>query len=97
MFEREYQAWLIKRLKKKFIGCEVLKNDSGYIQGIPDLTILYQDKWAMLEVKTSEDSIVRPNQAYYIEKMNRMSFAAFIYPENQEEVLSALSEFLLGP
>lgn len=97
MFEREYQAWLIKRLKKKFIGCEVLKNDSGYIQGIPDLTILYQDKWAMLEVKISEDSIVRPNQAYYIEKMNRMSFAAFIYPENQEEVLSALSEFLLGP
>lgn len=67
-----------------------MKNDSSYIQGIPDLIILFNDKWAALEVKKSEDAPHRPNQDYYVELMDRMSFAAFIYPENKEEILNEL-------
>lgn len=88
--EREYQRELIKTLNEMFPGCLVLKNDSGYLQGIPDLSIFYHDKWAMLEVKASYDSAEQPNQGYYIELLDKMSFAAFIYPENEGEVLNAL-------
>ena len=73
-----------------FPGCMVLKNDPCYIQGIPDLMVLYRDKWASLEVKKTAKSHHQPNQDYYIEKMNDMSFARFIYPENKEEVLREL-------
>lgn len=96
MLERDYQAQLIKRIKREFPSCIILKNDSAYIQGIPDLAILFGKKWAMLEVKASEDSVVQPNQGYYVQTLNKMSFAAFIYPENEEEVLDAL-EFYLVP
>ena len=85
--ERDFQSKLIKEIKEKFPGCVVMKNDSSYIQGIPDLTVLYQDKWAMLEVKRSESASHRPNQEYYIGKMDEMSFARFICPENKQEVL----------
>jgi hypothetical protein len=92
MTENVYQAKLIRKLKRTFPGCEVLKNDPNYVQGILDLTLFYGPCWAMLEVKASATSAERPNQAYYVEQMNNMSFAAFIYPENEEEVLTALSE-----
>ena len=92
MTENQYQAGLIRRLKARFPGCEVLKNDPSYVQGILDLTLFYGPYWAMLEVKRSANASERPNQAYYVEQLNNMSFAAFIYPENEEEVLTALSE-----
>ena len=85
--ERDFQSKLIKEIKERFPGCVVMKNDSSYIQGIPDLTVLYQDKWAMLEVKRSETASHRPNQEYYVGKMDEMSFARFICPENKQEVL----------
>lgn len=85
--ERDFQSKLIKEIKEKFPGCVVMKNDSSYIQGIPDLTVFYQDKWAMLEVKRSETASHRPNQEYYVGKMDEMSFARFICPENKQEVL----------
>ena len=90
--ENAYQAKLIKRLKVLFPGCIVMKNDSGYIQGIPDLTVLYKDKWAFLECKRSEKDRKHPepNQELYIEKADSMSFGRFIFPENEEEVLSEL-------
>jgi hypothetical protein len=88
--ERKYQAMLIRRLKFMFPGCVVLKNDSGYLQGIPDLTVLYQHMWAMLEVKDSANAPEQANQQYYVAQLNGMSFAAFIYPENEEEVLRDL-------
>ena len=90
MRENEYQAKLIRKLKRMFRGCLILKNDSSYIQGIPDLVVFYRDRWAFLEVKASEDSPEQPNQAFYVNELNDMSFAAFIYPENEEEVLDAL-------
>lgn len=90
LLERDFQSNLIKELKQLFPGCIVLKNDPGYIQGIPDLTIFYEDKWATLECKKSADEKARPNQPFYVEKMNNMSFSRFIYPENKESVLLEL-------
>ena len=75
-----------------FKDCIILKNDSGYKQGIPDLLILFKDKWAALEIKRDGKASHRPNQDYYVDKMNRMSFSRFIYPENKEEVLNELQE-----
>lgn len=92
MNENKFQAMLIKRLKKMFIGCIVIKLDSSYIQGIPDLLILYKNKWATLECKKSEVSAVRPNQKYYVDLMNSMSFSRFICPENMEVVLNELQQ-----
>ena len=90
MLENKFQANLIKKLKKLFPGCIVMKNDSSYIQGIPDLLVLHKDKWASLEVKKSANASKRPNQEYYVGLMNKMSFARFISPENEEEVLRDL-------
>lgn len=92
MTENQYQAKLIRKLKKMFPGCEILKNDSGYRQGILDLTILWGPFWGMLEVKASETSREQPNQGYFVKKLNGMSFASFIYPENEKEVLAALQK-----
>ena len=90
MLESTYQGKLIKKLEKLFPGATILKNDANYRQGIPDLSILWKTKWAMLEVKASCDAPESPNQPYWVEKLNEDSFAAFIYPENEQEVLDAL-------
>lgn len=90
MLESNFQRRLKKELKERYPGCYVLKNDPTINQGIPDLTILYKDKWASLEVKKDKAASKRPNQSYNVEKMNSMSFSAFIYPENKEEILNEL-------
>lgn len=91
--ENEFQASLIKEIKNMFPGCFVMKNDPTYIQGVPDLTILFQDRWAALECKKSKDASHQPNQDYYIDKMGAMSFSRFIYPENKQQVLNDLREY----
>ena len=88
--ERKFQSDLIKDLKRIFPGCIVIKNDPNYMQGVPDLLILYKDKWATLEVKKDSRASKQPNQEYYVGKMDEMSFSRFIYPENKEEVLNEL-------
>ena len=75
-----------------FPGCIVLKNDPNYLQGIPDLSVFWRDKWAMLEVKKNADAPHQPNQDYYVKHANHMSFSRFIYPENKEEVLRELQQ-----
>ena len=92
MLENKFQSELIKTLKKMFPNCIVMKNDSSYIQGIPDLTVLYKDKWAALECKKESNATHQPNQDYYIGLLDKMSFARFIYPENKEEVLNELQQ-----
>nr|DAQ44343.1 MAG TPA: Nuclease [Caudoviricetes sp.] len=92
MLESQFQAKLIKELKKLFPGCIVMKSDSGYLQGIPDLLILYNGKWATLECKQNAGAKKQPNQEYYVGKMDEMSFSRFIYPENKEEVLHDLQQ-----
>lgn len=93
MKESDFQHSVIKDVKERFPGCMVMKTDPGYIQGVPDLLILYGSKWASLEVKKSEKAAHRPNQDYYVESMNNMSYSAFIFPENKEDVLNELSEY----
>lgn len=90
--ERDFQSGLIKEIKSLFVGCLVMKLDSGYMQGIPDLLVLYKDKWATLEVKRSKKAKHQPNQGHYVDLMNKMSFSRFIYPENKEEVLHDLQQ-----
>ena len=88
--ERDFQPKLIKKLKETFPDCVVIKNDPTYIQGFPDLTVFYKDKWAALETKRDEKSSKRPNQDYYICRLNSMSYASFVYPENLGEVINDL-------
>jgi hypothetical protein len=88
--ETKYQADLIGKIERLLPGCSVFKNNPEELQGVPDLLILFENHWAMLEVKLAHDSDVRPNQQYYVDHFNSMSFCAFIFPENEKEVLDAL-------
>ena len=90
MRENRFQKKVIDELHTRFPGCVILKNDSGYLQGIPDLTVLYKDRWAMLETKRSSNAEHQNNQDYYVNKMNEMSYASFIFPENKEDVMREL-------
>ena len=92
--ESKFQKGLIDKIKERLPGCVIMKNDPNYIQGIPDLTILHGDKWAMLEVKKAKGASHQPNQDYYVEKLNGMSYASFVYPENEEEVLDEMEQAL---
>lgn len=99
MDESKFQKKLIDEITDRFPGCIVMKNDSSYIQGIPDLTVLYKDKWATLECKKNAraaKSGQQPNQDYYVEKMKAMSYSAFIYPENKEAVINDLERAFTG-
>ena len=88
--ESGFQKDLIDEIKKRYPGCICIKNDSGYVQGFPDWTIFYKDKWAVLEAKKEKNAKKQPNQPYYVEKLNDMSFSRFVYPENKDEVLRDL-------
>ncbi len=97
MIESNFQRDVIKNIKARFPNSIVMKNDASYIQGIPDLIVLCNDRWATLEVKKSARAKHRPNQDHYVEVMNEMSFSSFIYPENKEEVLNELASFFDAP
>lgn len=88
--ESAFQKELINDIKKIFPGSIVLKNDPSYLNGIPDLIVLWNDKWACLEVKKFKTAHKQPLQNYYVDLLNKMSFARFVYPENKEEVLDEL-------
>lgn len=94
MTETVYQRKLIKKLEYMFPGCVIMKNDPSENQGVPDILILFNDNWAMLEVKKSSKASERPNQGYYVDRFNDMSFAAFIHPQNEEQVLHDLQSAL---
>lgn len=89
--ESGFQDRLKSELKDMFPGCVVVKQD--YFQGIPDLLILYGSKWAMLENKKKETAKKQPNQEYWVNTFDNMSFARFIYPENKKQVLDELKTF----
>ena len=94
MLESKFQSNLIKEIKENLPGCIVMKTDPNYIQGMPDLLILHKNKWASLENKRSANAKKQPNQQYYVDKMNEMSFSRFVCPENKEAVLSDLYKAL---
>lgn len=93
MKESSFQKNLVKELKERYPGCIVMKNDANYIQGIPDLTILYHKKWAALECKKDGKAVRQPNQEYYLAKLKSMSFASLISPEIHDAVLKQLDNF----
>lgn len=90
MHENKFQAQLVRELRDRFPGCLIFKLDTK--QGAPDLIVLCHDKWAALECKISETAPHQPNQDWYVDKMNFMSYAKFIFPENREEVLDELTQ-----
>ena len=92
MLENRFKTKLVKEIKTRFPGSMVFHLDPNEMQGAPDLLVLYKDKWAALEGKKEEDASHRPNQDYYVDKMNQMSFARFIYPQNAKEVLNELEQ-----
>lgn len=88
--ESKFQKELMDEIKSQYPGCVILKNDSSYIQGFPDWTILYKDKWAVLEAKRDQNAKRQPNQEYYVKTLDNMSYSRFVYPENKEQVLNEL-------
>lgn len=92
MVERDYQKYLVRKLKDLFPGCIVVKNDAQLKQGIPDLLILFNKQWAALEVKKNRQARHQPNQDFYVKRMNDMSYASFIFPENEDKVFDKLKE-----
>ena len=90
MLENKFKTQLAAEIKQRLPGAIVTHLDPNEIQGIPDLLVLYEDKWASLEGKKSQSAPKRPNQEHYVNKMNEMSFSRFVYPENKEEVLNDL-------
>lgn len=93
MRESAFQGSLIRTIKNLLPGCIVLKLDPNYIQGIPDLLVLHGITWVALEIKKSENASHRPNQEFYINKMSKMSYATFVYPENVQQVLEDMVEW----
>ena len=94
MIESEFQSNLITNIEDRLPGSIILKNDAKYKRGIPDLLVLYNDRWAALECKKHEKASKRPLQDYYVTRMNKMSFARFIRPENEKEVLDEMENTL---
>jgi hypothetical protein len=92
--EAAYQKVVTDKLAVMFPDCLIMLNDPRARQGIPDILILWGCRWAMLEVKRSEDAPIRPNQEYYVEHYAGMSFASFIYPEIEADVLHDLHNFM---
>lgn len=88
--ESEFQRLLIEEIMRQYPGAIVLKNDPNYIQGIPDWSVFYKNNWAMLEMKKDINSKCQPNQPYYVDLFNRMSYASFVYPQNKDQVLYEL-------
>lgn len=96
MTETDFKKSLTDEIKRRFKKCIVTKLDPSFIQGIPDLLILFGNRWATLECKKDGKAKHRPNQDYYVSQMNEMSFSSFIYPENKEEVLNELEKFFMA-
>ena len=92
MNENRFQRILKDRLQERFPSAIILKNDANFLQGFPDLLILYEDTWAALETKKSEKASIRPNQAYYVEELDKMSYSRFVNPDNIEEILDELQQ-----
>lgn len=90
--ESKFQKEFIDEAKSRYPGCVALKNDSSYIQGFPDWTLLYKNKWAVLEMKKERGAHKQPNQEYYVDKLDNMSFSRFVYPENKDEVFAELDK-----
>ena len=94
MKESTFQKIFLDKVRELVPGCIAMKNDAQYIQGIYDWTIQKGSKAAALEIKKSKDAPHRPNQDYYINKINEQGgFGRFVYPENEKQVLEDIVNF----
>ena len=93
MLESKFKRKLIEELEHRFIGCIILHNDANMIQGFPDMLVLFKNRWAALEVKKNKNSRFQPNQEYYLDLLDGMSYASAVWPEIKEEVLDELEIF----
>lgn len=93
MLEKDFQKKFIRELEAIFDGCILIKNDAGYIQGFPDWTMFYKNKYAVLEIKKNKNAQHQPNQDYYIDLIDSMGFARFVYPENKNDVIEDLKRY----
>lgn len=94
--ESQFKTKIAGQLTVLLPYCVLLKNDEQFMPGIPDMLILYQDRWAMLEFKRSaprRKQDYEPNQEYYLRKFNDMAFASVIYPDNASLVLQELVDW----
>lgn len=92
--ESEFKKRLMREIERQYPGAVILKNDANARQGIPDHIILFGPRWAMFEAKAYQYSHRQPNQQYYIDVLNQMSFASFVYPQNKEWFLNELQQAL---
>lgn len=88
--ESNFQARLIRQLEAEFPGAVVIKTDPNYIQGFPDLLFLQDSFWGALEVKRARNSVRQPNQQYWVQRLNLMSYSRFIHPGNAVDILEEL-------
>lgn len=89
VFERKF----IEELESIFPGCVIIKI-FPFCQGMPDRIILFENRWAMFEVKKERTSKHQPNQDEYVKHFNSMSYASFVYPENKDQVIHELQQAL---
>lgn len=94
--ESRFQSSVKHELETKYPGCIVRKNPPGQENGFPDLVMYYGPIWAMFECKREKDARKRPNQKWWVERLDEMSFARLIFPENRERVMGELDEFIRG-
>ena len=92
MLESKFKSETLNEIRDLFPGCIILANDANYLPGVPDILVLYKNRYAALEFKQHETAKQRPNQDYYVDLLDRWSFSAFIYPENKKEVLHDLQQ-----
>lgn len=85
---------LIAKIEQEYPGAIILKNDANSLQGFPDRLILWRNYWAAFEAKAHAEAYRQPNQPYYINLLNQMSYAKFVYPENEKEFLDGLQQTL---
>ena len=95
MKEADFQSKIVKWLRSK--GCMVLKYQQNATTraGIPDIIFLKEGFWGAIEVKKSKTAKYRPGQKEMVAKMNEMSWAKAVYPENWDETKKEL-EVILG-
>ena len=92
--ESRFQHEVIRELEERLPGCVVMKNATGLKDGFPDISVYHGNHWAMLECKRSEGESHRPNQDWWVDHLNEMSFASFIYPENRQVVMQQVVNYL---
>lgn len=92
--EADFQATIIKWLRHN--GCLVLKYQQNATTraGIPDILFLKEGFWGAIEVKKAKNAPFRPGQKEMIAKMDEMSWAKAVYPENWADTQAELGQML---